>query len=266
MDMQGGGEAEFGAAAGAHSGPGLHADSAAVPRRNAQPAASARRDADSVTIPRRRSLSRESRSHRMLRRASIAAGLHQVRLRQRLRVRNVQVPAGLGLRFVIVSDLHADAHLLPATAVRAVVDAVNRVPHVDAVLLPGDFVGHDPAAMTFCAAELARLAAPAFASLGNHDLEADNWVVRAALEQVGIVVLVNDAIELRAATGVDESGAGGAAAVWIGGLDSLVHGDPDVAAMLRALPTTHQSTSSSPNQTAQCVVLGHEPTLATRHE
>lgn len=192
----------------------------------------------------RRRASRERRSAQLLRRVSVLAGLHRVRLRQRLRVRHVRAPqVGIGLRFVIAADLHADDDLFPAWAVAAVVDAIEAVPAVDAVLMPGDFVGHDPRAIEWCAAELGRISAPTFASLGNHDLEADDCSVRAALEAVGITVLVNEAVSL-------------VGDVWIGGLDSLSWGDPDVRAMERMVPG---------GDAVRCVVLGHEPALATRH-
>jgi len=156
-------------------------------------------------------------------------------------VRRVAVPLGWGRRLVLVSDLHADAWSMPAEAIRDVVLEVNRVPGVSAVLLPGDFVGHELEAIHWCAEELARITAPTFASLGNHDLVFDDHTVRETLACHGHTVLVNQSAPLDGT-------------LWVAGLDSAVFGRPDPAGMLETVPLG-----------APCVVLGHEPWLATLH-
>jgi predicted MPP superfamily phosphohydrolase len=159
----------------------------------------------------------------------------------RVVVRHAEIDAGLGVRFVLVSDIHADSGAMARERIREIVSDVNRIGRVAAVLMPGDFVGHQRDAIDWCAAELSRLHAPAFASLGNHDLILGRERVIDALTTAGITMLVNRAVEI-------ETG------VWIGGLDST-RGEPDAARMSAVVPAE-----------ARCVVLGHEPALAPMHE
>lgn len=144
---------------------------------------------------------------------------------------------------MLLSDLHLDNRFLPRAALGEIVDAVNAVRGVSAVLMPGDFVGHDLRPLEWCGAEFVRFEAPTFATLGNHDAMFDGGApIRAALERSGVRVLVNEAVALDAG-------------IWIGGLDETAFGRPDAPAMERHLPTG-----------APCVVLGHQPLLATSHE
>lgn len=152
------------------------------------------------------------------------------------------IPLGLGLRVAVVSDIHSDAAFMPAAAVRAIVDQVNGIPDIDAVLLPGDFVGQSVTTIDWCAVELARLDAPAFAVLGNHDVHQGPARVVDALRASGITTLVDEAVQFRDG-------------VWIAGLDSCFVRDPDVDGALADIPSE-----------ATCIVMGHEPALALRHE
>lgn len=144
---------------------------------------------------------------------------------------------------MLVADFHADAHFMPPARARQVVELVNSVDDVDMIAMPGDFIGHDVNAIDGLAAELARLDAPAFASLGNHDHYEGAGRVTAALEGAGIDVLTDQAVPF------------GDHGIWIIGLDSCEAG---VAApgLVRSLVPGD----------ARCVVLGHEPFLATRHQ
>jgi predicted MPP superfamily phosphohydrolase len=174
-------------------------------------------------------------------RLAALVGMHRV-TRRRIRVRRVRIDVGLGLRLALVADLHADPRFMDRAQVARVVDAIEGVGNVDAVCMPGDFVGHDGSAVDWAAPELARITAPVFASLGNHDHDSDVDTARvvAALERNGIVVLTNAAVAFGNA--------------WIAGIDSM-RGAPDVDAALRDVPAG-----------AGCIVLGHEPALALRHD
>jgi len=161
----------------------------------------------------------------------------------RLEVRHVDIPAGLGIRVLVASDIHAHPRWFPQTAVRRVVDAINSISDIDAVLLPGDFVGSQIHAIDWCVEELDKLDAPAFASLGNHDVcFRDFSPVIEAFERSKVRLLRNEAVAFREG-------------LWIAGLDSCLRKQPDIAAMQSAVPAGERA-----------VVLGHEPRLATLHE
>lgn len=109
-------------------------------------------------------------------------------------------PAGAApLRVALLSDVHVQGPDMPPERVARIVDQVN-AQHPDLVLLAGDFVG-DRALGTRdysdaeIAAPLARLSAPlgVYAVLGNHDYGYKRVRMLAALERVGIHVLVNRA-------------------------------------------------------------------------
>ena len=147
---------------------------------------------------------------------------------------------------MLVADFHVDADFMPLSAVAQIVDGINEIERVDAVAIPGDFIGHDLELMSACAQELGRLNAPTFATLGNHDHYRDAETITTNLRDAGVTVLHNDAVELRSA-------GEGRPAIWIGGLDSR-EGKPDADRMTAELPPD-----------AECVVLGHEPDLALEH-
>jgi predicted MPP superfamily phosphohydrolase len=129
-------------------------------------------------------------------------------------------PAGHRLTITVIADLHAGGPNMGLARVRDVVDAAIAL-NSDLVVILGDYFAthrfiteHVPHAAW--AAELARLKARhgVYALLGNHDWWYDVEGVRAALRQVRIPLLVNDAVLL---------GAPGAK-FWLAGLDDqLAH-------------------------------------------
>ena len=163
----------------------------------------------------------------------------------------------LGVRILLVSDVHARDDWFPRPNVARLVDEINAVDGVDLVALTGDFVGNDVTAAEWSAEEYARIEAPAAAVLGNHDHWTDAARVQRALEDVGgIEVLTNRALPLR-----DAAGGRGKQGAWIAGIDSCwtwrnstgPGADPEAA--FADVPAG-----------ADVVVLGHEPHLATMHE
>ncbi len=162
----------------------------------------------------------------------------------------------LGVRILLVSDVHARDDWFPRPNVARLVDEINAVDGVDLVALTGDFVGNDVTAAEWSAEEYARIEAPAAAVLGNHDHWTDAARVQRALEGAGVEVLTNRAMPLR-----DAAGGRGAAGAWIAGIDSCwtwrrsTGPGADPAAAFADVPTG-----------ADVVVLGHEPHLATMHE
>ena len=127
----------------------------------------------------------------------------------------VEIPLGLPtpVRLGIMSDIHVGHFGGQGTARRAVTQLMRQRP--DAIVLIGDFVA-SKAGIPRIAPALAGLHAPlgVYAVLGNHDHWADARGVRAALEAMGIRVLVNDSVVLRrgrtrlALVGIDDLWAG----------------------------------------------------------
>ncbi|MCF8477080.1 MAG: metallophosphoesterase [Pseudolabrys sp.] len=166
-------------------------------------------------------------------------------------------PAGQPLTIAVIADLHAGGPNMGIERVRQVVDAANAL-RCDLVVLLGDyFATHRfvtevvPAAAW--AGELARLRAPlgVHSILGNHDWWHDIAGTRAALRQVGIPVMENDAVLL---------GAPGRR-FWLAGLGdqiayqlghSLFRGVDDLPGTLKKVTTDDP-----------VILLAHEPDIFT---
>ena len=114
-------------------------------------------------------------------------------------------PPGQKLTLAVIADLHAGGPNMGLERIRQVVDAANAL-SCDLTVLLGDFFATHKYITEIVphpawAAELARLRAPlgVHAILGNHDWWHDIRGVRAALAQVRIPVMENDAVLLGAA-------------------------------------------------------------------
>lgn len=111
-------------------------------------------------------------------------------------------PPGQKLSIAVVADLHAGGPNMGVARIRQVVDAANALACDLTVLLGDFFATHrfitEAVPHPAWAAELARLRAPlgVHAILGNHDWWYDIKGVRAALAQVRIPVMENDALLL----------------------------------------------------------------------
>jgi uncharacterized protein len=169
--------------------------------------------------------------------------LLQWRDARRIVTRHVHIPGAHGARLALVSDLHARDDWFPVGHVRSVVERVNELEDIDAVLLLGDFVGDDVTAIDWAAPELARIVAPTYAVLGNHDHWTDPERIARELERAGVDMLTNRSVEL------------GAHDLWLAGIDSCWGGDPDPERAFAEVPAG-----------VDTVVLGHEPHLATLHD
>ncbi len=139
---------------------------------------------------------------------------------------------GERLRIAVLSDIHAAwPHMTPGRIARIVDRLLALTP--DLVLLPGDFactetLGVRPLAIETVAAALRPLAREgrAFAVLGNHDWDYGGERVVAALESVGIRVLMNET----------EPVFLGGRALWLAGVDDPVTGRHDLDGALAELP------------------------------
>ncbi len=131
-------------------------------------------------------------------------------------------PSSRPLRIAYASDFHAGAATHPdllAAACAALRDA-----QPDLLLLGGDFVGADPAAVEALAPLFREIPAPLgrFAVLGNHDWWSSPGLIRNALTAAGVDVLINRNVRLPPP--FDR--------VWICGLDDHLGGTPDADAAL----------------------------------
>lgn len=164
-------------------------------------------------------------------------------------------PADHRLRIAVVADLHAGGPNMGVGHIRRAVDLSNAL-RPDIILLLGDYfathrfitehVPHD-----VWAAELARLNAPLgiWAVFGNHDWWYDIAGARAALAQVGIPALENDAVLLGAPR----------RQFWLAGLgDQLAHrlgphwfkGEDDLPGTLARVGSEHP-----------VILMAHEPDI-----
>lgn len=145
-----------------------------------------------------------------------------------------------GLTIACVADLHAGAPHVDEARIDAIVARVNAL-EPDLVALLGDFV--DPEVLLGgrieperVAQRLARLDAPAFAVLGNHDHDFGAERVAGALRAEGVTVLVNEVTRHRG--------------LRIAGLDDASRGRPDLALVART--------------EGPLLVLSHDPDLFPR--
>lgn len=116
-------------------------------------------------------------------------------------VRNSTVDVGFTGRVVVIADMHLgvyrDEHFM-----RRVVERINKLEDIDAVLIPGDFTYYPGDRMEALFAALADLRFPTYAVLGNHDSEMPGPPVRVELQQVlernGVQFLHNTSVQMGA--------------------------------------------------------------------
>jgi uncharacterized protein len=157
------------------------------------------------------------------------------------------LPAGQGaldgFRIVFISDCHVGPTFSPDDLGKNLRPLLAE--RFDLVLLGGDFVSESPRYASGLAAVLGELAARAphggLAVLGNHDWAVSRSKIGAALTNVGVRVLRNEAVEI----------AGGEGTLWVVGLDDALHGKPDLDAAFAPVPAG-----------AAALALWHEPDWA----
>ena len=169
---------------------------------------------------------------------------------RQLDVRLQQLPPALaGLRIVQVSDLHVG----PQTSRRhlARIAAAVHAAHPDLIAITGDQVDDYAADAAHFARAFGDLTAPlgVYAIAGNHDVYAGWDAVRAGLEQMGIRVLVNEAVQLQ------HNGA----AFWLAGT-----GDPAGTSVQRGTEKVAPDLVRTMADVAPAdfsIVLAHNPVL-----
>lgn len=166
-----------------------------------------------------------------------------------LRVRTVRLPlAGLdpaleGYRIVFMSDLHRNGYV-PLSLIERAVERANAL-QPDLIVLGGDYVRGRADAARELTPVLERLYAPhgVYAVLGNHDRWSDPDLIREALRQAGVRVLLNEGVTL----------AREGAPLYLAGLDDAWSGVPGLPAALAGAP-----------RGAPIILAAHEPDLADR--
>jgi len=146
-----------------------------------------------------------------------------------------------GLTIAHLSDLH-HGPCVPIGDVRRAVALTNSV-RPDLVALTGDFISDDSIYASPCADALADLQARygSFACLGNHDHWHGAQAVIAALQGVGVCVLLNDAVPID----------GHSKGMWIAGVDDMWEGLDDLERAMAGVPDG-----------APVILLAHEPEIA----
>jgi predicted MPP superfamily phosphohydrolase len=153
-----------------------------------------------------------------------------------------------GFRIVQISDLHL-AEYTEDFFLEEVVEQVNALTP-DLLLVTGDFVSRGPlssrvtySASSRCAAILSRLRCPQrYGILGNHDALVGSLVIRNHMENHGLPILVNQAIDIER----------GGERIILAGLDDVSGGEPNLTVTL-------------PEKTdAPVILMVHEPDYAMR--
>ncbi len=147
-----------------------------------------------------------------------------------------------GYRIAQISDFHLGTWLTREYLLDAV-DQVNRL-GADLIAITGDYVTYAPERFTGdLSAAISRLTAPdgILATLGNHDHWTDLELVRNCLAGSGARVLENQVYPVQR----------GSQSLYIAGLDDLMVGKADLAAILHALPDGQRA-----------ILLAHEPDFA----
>ena len=163
-------------------------------------------------------------------------------------------PARLeGFTLALLSDFHYDPYF-SEHPLHAAIGLVNGL-HPDLIVLTGDFVSvptfnrneENDQKAAFAAEPCARLLRQmqarcgTWAVLGNHDVSTNQHVVTSALQAEGIRVLANQSAPIEAE----------GARFWLGGLNDVLDGTPDLDLTLRQVPGDEAT-----------ILLVHEPDYA----
>jgi len=159
-------------------------------------------------------------------------------------------PARLdGFTVALLSDFHYDPYF-SVHPIHSAIGMVNAL-RPELIVLTGDFVSvpmfGDPAAGASaaepCAQLLRQMRAPhgLWAVMGNHDSVTDPDRVTSVLRAAGIKVLTNESAAIER----------DAARFWLGGVDDVLDGAPDLGETLKKIPSEEA-----------VVLLAHEPDYA----
>lgn len=153
-------------------------------------------------------------------------------------------PSVEGFKVIHITDIHLSL-LTHIDVVKKAVALANSV-QPDVALITGDHIWKNSAAMFDLAPTLTQINARhgVFASLGNHELWANEAVVKQAMQEAGLPLLENQGVDLPVGKG----------SVYIAGLDDAWSGDPDLDA---SLADNHNK--------APVILMCHEPDVADHY-
>jgi len=153
-------------------------------------------------------------------------------------------PSVEGFKVIHITDIHLSllTHIDVVEKAVALANSVNP----DVALLTGDFIWKNSAAMFDLAPVLTQINARhgVFASLGNHELWANETIVKQAMLEARLPLLENQGVDLPVGKG----------SVYIAGLDDAWSGEPDLDA---SLAKNHNN--------APVILMCHEPDVADRY-
>ena len=109
-------------------------------------------------------------------------------------VKNTEIEVGFSAKIVVIADLHLGVYKTENFLAR-VVDKINKIDKVDAVLIPGDLTYYPKENLEKLFYPLKNISAPVYAVLGNHDSEKPGPPIQKELQQVleknGVIFLHN---------------------------------------------------------------------------
>jgi predicted MPP superfamily phosphohydrolase len=114
-------------------------------------------------------------------------------------VQNISIQTGFEARLAVISDLHLGVYK-DEKFLAQVVDQVNKLSNIDAVLIPGDLTYDPPTDFDNLFAPLKNIKFPTYAVLGNHDTGKPGPAIaeqlRQTLEKNGVQVIENSSVKL----------------------------------------------------------------------
>ncbi len=117
-------------------------------------------------------------------------------------VHHYKIKTGFPLKIAVVSDLHLGLYK-NTNFLKRVVEKVNEIKNLDAVLMPGDFVYKAKGDFKTMFSPLQKVKAPVYAVLGNHDNGEEKTdlilqnKIKQALKENNVIVLENNFLNLK---------------------------------------------------------------------
>ncbi|MBU2524607.1 metallophosphoesterase [Patescibacteria group bacterium] len=105
-----------------------------------------------------------------------------------------KIEVGFSSKIIVISDLHLGIYK-NTSFLKRVVNKINKIENIDAVLIPGDFTYYPPENLEALFSPLKNIKFPIYAILGNHDSEKPGPPIQEklqkALEKNGVTFLSN---------------------------------------------------------------------------
>jgi predicted MPP superfamily phosphohydrolase len=100
-----------------------------------------------------------------------------------LRVKTTEIEVGFSGKVAVVADIHLGEYN-KEKFLKKIVDRINKIENLDAVLIPGDFTEYPSEDLESLFSPLKDLKYPIYAILGNHDIGLPGPPIREELEKV----------------------------------------------------------------------------------